>query len=302
MIINQALDWARESIKKTSRSPQLDAEVLLSFILKEDKAWLYSNPEYSVTKLQEQKFKNLIKKRSNRWPVAYLIGHKEFYGLDFKVTRNVLIPRPESELLVELALQRIKNVVDVGTGGGNIIISLAKNIKKKKIKFYATDISQKALKIARQNARTHKVLSKIKFLQGDLLTPLLKTNNYKLQTTLILANLPYLTKAQMKNPEFKHEPRLALKSGKDGLDHYQRFFKQLSSFCHPGLDPGSSARFSAMPAGRRLEGRNDITILIEHDPAQKTKLTKLISHHIPQTKITSHKDLSHRPRVLEIKI
>lgn len=157
MNILEALNWAKKYLKKTS-SPSLDAEVLLSFVLSMERGWLFANPDFNLTSEQFNKFKKIISKRRHHWPVAYLVGHKKFFGLDFKVTPDVLIPRPETELLVEKALQILEpspplrererlhspspprplqgervgvrgwHVIDLGTGSGNIIISLIQSV------------------------------------------------------------------------------------------------------------------------------------------------------------------------------
>jgi len=327
MTILEALSWAAKLIGQ--ESPQLDAEVLLLHIMSLtdkparpaggptrysylNKAWLYANPEKKLTKLQITSYQLLVTKRVNNWPVAYLTGHKEFFGLAFQVNKNVLIPRPETEILVELGIERIKsqelrvkNVIDIGTGSGCIIIALAKKLAlfdgsdHRTVKFYATDSSKKALDIAEQNARKNQVLSKIKFIQGDLLhpLPLVRGRLRGGHSNLIIANLPYLTDKQMKNPELKHEPGIALKSGRDGLDHYRKFFEQLSVIAR------SEATWQSRRdrhASARASVRDDMIVLIEHDPAQKTKLIKLISHHFPQAKIKSHKDLAGKYRIIEI--
>ena len=190
--INSALAWATRELKKSSRSPALDSEVLLCHILKRDKSYLYANQDKKLSNIQNTKYQILIRKRARRWPVAYLTGRKEFFGLDFVVTPDVLIPRPETELLVELAIQRIKNhplfipplergrkkrglnIIDLGTGSGNITIALAKKLSSK-YKFFALDSSAKALQIARINAHDHGVKNKIKFLRGNLLAPVLES-------------------------------------------------------------------------------------------------------------------------------
>jgi release factor glutamine methyltransferase len=342
LTIQEALNSAIKFLK-TSSSPALDAEVLLSFVLSStfspfakregetERGWLAANPDYELTKHQEAKFKNLINLRARRWPVAYLVGHKEFCGLDFKVTPDVLIPRPETELLVELALERIENsplsfsplnkgemkrgsnVVDVGTGSGNIIISLAKTVKNQGIKFCAIDSSKKALAIARTNARRHGILRKIKFLHGNLLDPLLplplsllRRSGYEGWTrgrdlpagkaenrghSLVIANLPYLTPEQhRKNPDLKYEPKNALLGGKDGLKYYRELLRQLSSAILKNL----KAHLPPANDDKRL------IILLEHDPAQKQKLAALAKKYFPNAQIVFHKDLSRKFRILEI--
>lgn len=304
MNIAQAVFWAQNKLKTVSPSPSLDSEVLLSFVLRKDRAWLYANPDHKLSSIQYSKFNILIRQRANHWPVALLTGHKEFFGLDFRVTPDVLIPRPETELLVELALDRISNVesrisnvIDVGTGSGAIIIALAVILSTKReesqrsfvrkrpqddINFIAADISKSALKIAKQNARRHGVAKRIKFMRGNLLDPLFRLPFMRGKMSggrsLIIANLPYLTPAQFNsNPNLAHEPRSALVGGSDGLKYYRRLFEQASKF----------------------HIQNSI-FLLEHDPSQKQKLARLAKKYFPKAKLKFHRDLSDNQRISEI--
>ncbi len=335
MTIKNVLNWAVNNLKKASSSPALDAEVLFCHVLKRDRGWLYANPEFKLSRVQHSKFKILISKRARYWPVAYLTGHKEFFGLDFLVTPAVLIPRPETETLVELAFLHISslparggvrgdgrkgriNVIDLGTGSGNIIITIVKAMQNRPFspgegrswkrgriaayKFYAVDTSAKALQIAKSNARRHRVLNKIKFLRGNLLDPLspifspLIRGRLRGGRILIIANLPYLTASQYSsNPDLAREPRQALATGPDGLKYYKELFAQLHKF-------PSSPGEGRMP--RRLAGqeRSNLILLFEHDPTQQPALTKLARHYFPSAKIQSHKDLAGKWRVMEIQI
>jgi len=258
-----------------------DAEVILAHVLKNDRAWLFANPDFELSRLQLTTYNLLLARRAKHWPVAYLTGHKEFYGLEFRVTPDVLIPRPETEMLVELARERIENrelrikkIIDLGTGGGAIIISLAKSLRNSKLKFSATDISPKALQNAKQNARRHGVEKRIKFIKSDLLRNL----KFDIRNSLLVSNLPYLTPAQVKaNPDLKHEPRSALVAGPDGLKYYRKLFEQLSKFYI----------------------QNSI-FLLEHDPSQKNKLAALVKKSLPNSRTKFHRDFSGRWRICEI--
>jgi release factor glutamine methyltransferase len=171
----------RRDLSRSRRggSPELDGEVLLSFVLKKPKEYLFAHPKKQVDPKSEKAYLRLINNRLLGWPVAYLTKHKEFFGLDFYVDKNVLIPRPETEGLVELVLGSLKienrklKILDIGTGSGCIIISLAKSLYNLQPKtynlFYASDISRQAIKIARKNAKTHK--TKVAFGVGNLLKP-----------------------------------------------------------------------------------------------------------------------------------
>lgn len=286
MTIREALVRGSKKLRRTSLSPVLDTEVLLSSVLRKDKTYLLANPASGLTKTQNNRLQKLVQKRKSRWPVAYLTGRKEFFGLDFKVTPDVLIPRPETETLIERALQLttddlLTGIIDIGTGSGNIIISLAKTLKTKSIKFFAIDFSPKALTIARQNANRHKVAGKIKFLRGNLLQPFLPPTTYKLPAkTIILANLPYLTPKQYAaNPDLRHEPREALIAGRDGLKYFRKLFAQLAA-----------------------AKSKKTTVFLEHDQSQKTKLRKLIRIYFPDAKVLFHKDLTGRYRIAEFSI
>jgi len=299
MTIKQALLWGIKKLKPTERASHgdiaaSDAEILLAFALKKPKEFLYTHPEKKITPEQLGIFKHLITHRARHEPVAYLINQKEFFGLDFYVDKNVLIPRPETEILVEEAIRiceqlTINNkqltIVDIGTGSGCVAIALAKNLPD--IKIFATEISPNALKVAQKNARHHKVA--ITFLPGDLLVPFLKnlkSEILNLKSLTITANLPYLTTRQWQKaqPEIKnYEPRLALDGGRDGLKCYRLLFQQIS----------------ALFAGRR---HFVLSVLLEIDPSQVKPITKLIHSHFPTSKIQIKKDLAGRDRVVIIKL
>ena len=188
MTIASLLKTSEKKLRRSlchSNSARLDAEVLLSHVLGRDRTRIAAYPELELTDTQTRKFYALIRRRARHEPVAYLIGHKEFYGLDFRVDRRVLIPRPETELLVELALCRAgihslrgglninphaaKNFIDVGTGSGAIAIALAKTIPNARV--MATDASATALRVARANAKIHDIADRIKFVRANLLPP-----------------------------------------------------------------------------------------------------------------------------------
>ncbi len=289
MNIRKALHWATNTLEKISPSMNLDAEVLLSHALKKPREFLFIHPEKKLSKNQLTKYQNLIRRRAKHEPVAYLTGQKEFYGLNFKVSPTTLIPRPETELLVEETLKRIKNktcLIDVGTGSGCIPIAISNQIRKSESSgypdiIYATDISPAALKIARQNARHHGV--KIKFLRGNLLEPFISNFvNSQISNLVITANLPYLTKKQYQTePAIRFEPKTALVGGVDGLKYFREFFQQiqiLNTKYHP-------------PAG----GLNTI---LEIDPSQSAKIKKLAKKYLSQMKIEIKNDLANRARVV----
>ena len=303
-IIKFSLIQATKALKATSSSPSLDAEVLLSYVLKKSKEYLYANQKDKLSTFQEKKFKKLIAKRRLGFPIAYLIGHKEFFSLNFFVNKSVLVPRPETEELVELALGRIKtydlqtiplrgiprrgtkfDLLDLGTGSGCIAITLAKLLhapspilervgvrlgatEKRRFNLYASDISQAALSIARKNALKHKV--KIKFIKSDLF------HSIRGSFDVIIANLPYVTIPDLKKHKraLRHEPQIALKAD-------WKIFENL---------------FKNMPNHLRSGG----SVLLEIEPKSKDKLVKFLKKYLPQSTYQFHQDLSGKPRFLEI--
>lgn len=236
--ISQVLNNAADSLTDSSSTPVLDAEILLSFILKKNKEYLYTHGDKELSEKQIHLLSKFIRKRIDGYPIAYITGHKEFYGLDFIVTPDTLIPRPETEMMVEHLLDHLKQltqnttVIDVGTGTGCIPISIIKNLQttNNKLKITAIDISMKALEVAKKNAKKHNLENDIEFIHGNLLEPILNTSRLKPQTSnlIITANLPYLTPKQIKNsPSIQKEPELALEAGDDGLKYYKKLFNQI---------------------------------------------------------------------------
>jgi len=298
MTIQTAWQWGYKNLQKKSTSASLDTEVLLSFVIKKPKEFLYTHPEKKITARQFKKINQKIKLRSKNWPIAYLISRQGFYGLDFLVDKNVLIPRPETELIVEEAIKTIKAaeenkqkiiLIDIGTGSGCIPITIGKKIhshfssssasgKKSVLKILATDISSPALKIARHNAQKHKI--KIQFLKRNLLGGFLNSPILNSQSTLIItANLPYLTAKQMREKTIQKEPRQALFGGKDGLYYYQQLLEQLNK-----IKPAQAIVF------------------LEIDPAQNKKIQSLIKKILPGTQVEIKKDLAKKDRLVIIKI
>jgi release factor glutamine methyltransferase len=216
-------------------TPRLDVEVLLAHSLGQERSWLYTHFKEPLDPNKLDQFYHLLRRREQREPVAYIIGRKEFFGLDFVVNRHVLIPRPETELLIETALQLATHKLqitqgrsqliglDVGTGSGCIAVTLAKMLPA--VSFLALDISAQALNVARQNAVRHQVANRIIFLQGDLLQPLAGPFD------LIVSNPPYISHAELATsiiqPEVKrYEPHLALDGGRAGLRPIRRLLWQ----------------------------------------------------------------------------
>ncbi len=303
-----------EHILKKYLEPE--AKLLLSFVIKKPKEYILAHPEYKISLWQKIKFDYLWKKMQSGIPFAYITGHKEFFNLDFLVNKHTLIPRPDTETLVDNCIDEISNfqfpisnslLIDIGTGTGCVPISILKRLNKlssrdpqgrgdptvgllhpirndtTKITAVATDISKKALKIAKKNAKKHSV--KIKFLQGDLLSPVLHA--YKLidlQALIITANLPYLKEEWWKNePSIQKEPKSSLVSdNKNGLELYEKLLQQITEI-KKILDIG-------------------YWIFLEIDPRQSSEIFKLIQKYLPKASIEIIKDLSNFDRVVKIKI
>jgi release factor glutamine methyltransferase len=249
-----------------SEEPKLDAELLLMHALKIDRVDLYQRLRDPLKRHEEARYHRFLERRLDHEPTAYIVGHKEFYGLEFEVTPAALIPRPETETLVELAVAYARKrpderllIADVGTGSGIIAVSLAYRLMS--ARFVAIDISRRALALARRNAERHGVAQRIDFRYGNLLAPLDQ------KADLICANLPYVTTADWEAlpPEiWDHEPKRALHGGKDGLRLIRRFLKQAPGrmrkeaalFAEIGDTQGSAARYLA----RHLFPEADIEI------------------------------------------
>ncbi len=278
MLVKEALSDKESTLKNAGlQTAKLDALVLLSFVLKKPKEWIYLNDDLKLKGLSLKKYKELINRRKKHEPVAYLTKNREFYGLDFYVDKRVLIPRPETELLVEQVLQAVnkkqetKNkrkttIADIGTGSGCIAISVAKNLKNCKI--YASDISKRALEVAKVNARKHKVVSKIKFLKGNILRP------FKQNFDIILSNPPYVSRDEKVSAEVKFEPQVALYLK-------ENFFEKLILEISQKLKPKGVA-------------------FLEIGKGQKTTIKNIVKRIMPASKIEFLKDYSGIDRVVKI--
>ncbi|HEX5430264.1 MAG TPA: peptide chain release factor N(5)-glutamine methyltransferase [Patescibacteria group bacterium] len=291
MTIHDLIKVAEKKLKN-STSPVLDGEVLLSFVIRKPREYLLANPRRNVNPKFEKIYFRLINKRLLGWPVAYLTKHKEFFGLNFYVDKNVLIPRPETEGLVERVIDYVNNyvikkqlnILDVGTGSGCIIISLAKNLGRKN-HYLASDISPRAINIAKKNAKLHK--TKVTFGDGNLLEPwLVRRNPRSIATTavsrvsggggdmkfdIIVANLPYLKRES--DPSTKFEPKGALIAAKKGTMLYEELFKQTSSL-------------TSLPS----------SLFIEIGRDQGPIIKKVAKKYLPNYKPQIYKDLFGRTR------
>ena len=233
--IKDLLEWTtRYFFDRGMQESRLEAEILLAHVLEKNRVYLYANYEEPINQTERETYRDYIKRRSGGEPLAYIVGHKEFMSLDFRVSSDVLIPRPDTEILVETALQLsqvkdIKKICDVGTGSGAIAVSLAVYLPLAEI--HAIDLSPAALNIARENARMHNVT--VHFLEGDLLEPIGEMEKFD----MITANLPYITSAQIEELDAgvkDWEPRMALLAPEDGLDIYRRLLPQAHQILNPG--------------------------------------------------------------------
>ncbi|PIT88328.1 MAG: hypothetical protein COU29_00865 [Candidatus Magasanikbacteria bacterium CG10_big_fil_rev_8_21_14_0_10_36_32] len=276
--------------KKYSEIDSQELIILFSLAIRQSKEFVLSHTDYKMSCLERWRLWWLTKRHKQGWPTAYLARHKEFYGLNFLVNKNTLIPRSSTESMVELVIENLKNnhseprkmLIDIGTGTGCIPISIIKTLNDSNIKTIATDISKKALRVAKQNAQRHNV--DIQFIHGDLLKPFI--NNYSAiinnRRLFITANLPYLTQNWIKSePGIQKEPISALLSdNKHGLSLYEKFFQQIKFII---------LNFNSSPS-----------IFIEIDSRQSVMAMELAKKYFPKAKIEIKKDLARRDRILTI--
>jgi len=293
--IKQVLGEAAVRLRAVTDAPRLEAEVLLRHVLGVSRTALAAHPERIVSPDQLANYWALVQRRATGYPLPYIIGHAEFYGLDFEVTPEVLIPRPETEMLVDLVLERKPaTIVDVGTGSGCIAVSLAVHLPQAFI--YAIEISPAALAVARRNAERHGVAERVRFMVGDVLTP------RPGPVDLIVSNPPYIPTgecaalpASVRDHEGEcaalpasvrdHEPWLALDGGADGLAVIRRLLAQAPAVLR-----------RPEPAGGRPGGG----LLIEIGANQGKAAIHLARTFFPRARIRVHPDLAGRDRVLEV--
>ena len=266
-----------------TKNKTMDFDLLKAHAINQPKEFLYSHPEYRLTIWEFLRLKYFVFLRKYGYSVATIVGHKEFYGLDFFVNKHVLIPRPDTEMMVAEVLNLKSEIlnhksilVDVGTGSGCIPIAILKTLKHKRIKTLAIDISRAALRVAKKNARTHNV--NIEFLRGNLLQPINKNSIHETQI-IITANLPYLTEKQFQDePSIQREPKSALVADNSGLALYEELLQQI--------------KFLPTP--------HNLLLLLEIDPSQTEAINKLITKYLPESKLEIKKDLSGLDRLVVI--
>jgi len=276
--IGRLLSWTGDYLKRRgAESPRLDAEVMLAHVLDYERVQLYTHYEEPVGESARGRYRDLIRRRAEGAPVAYLVGRKEFYSLRFEVTPAVLIPRPETEYLVLGFLEAVKEVaspvaIDVGTGSGCVAVACAK--QREEARFTAIDVSAEALAVARRNAERHGLTDRIEFVQGDLLAPAAG----RPAVDVIVSNPPYIPSdvVDALDPGVRdHEPRLALDGGPDGLNLVRRLIEQAIPILKPG-------------------GR----LMLEIGAGQDEAVTAIVAEHPALAPLPTVRDLQGHPRVI----
>jgi release factor glutamine methyltransferase len=281
VILREALQSTTQTLCKAGiADASVEAELLLGHVLGMSKTQLYTEPERSLTLVEAEHLSHLIRRRLDHEPAAYILGHSQFYGIDFYIDCHTFIPRPETELLVEKAVEiaegisqtgRRITIADIGTGCGAIAISLALALPKAKI--YATDISASALQVAEINCRCQRVDGQVELLQGNLLEPLPQP------VDVVVANLPYIKDCEFGDlsPEIRdYEPTTALAGGEDGLDKIQKMLEQMPRKLNHGA-----------------------CFLLEIGQGQGEMVTSLIKSYFPQATIELISDLGGIERVIK---
>ena len=278
MTIRKALETGRKTLS-ASPSPALDTCLILEYVLDTSHSYIIAHDETIMSPTQEYRFLSLLERARNGEPIPYLVGKTNFYGLEIKVTPSVLIPRPETEQLVNLALewiarpsrrQRQPLIVDVGTGSGCIALALASALPLTRIE--ATDVSKAALEVAEENARALGLENRVDFYNGQYLNPIVD------EPDLIVANLPYIADHEWTTLAVGvkwHEPDVALRGGSDGMDGIRQLLAQ---------------------AGNRLAPGGAIILEIGWKQGEAAKL--LAKSTFPSAQIDVKKDLSGHDRVV----
>lgn len=272
--VGASLEWAKRALAP-SHTASLDAALLLGHVLSRERSWLLAHNDEPLTSGAQSMYGQLIDRRATGVPVAYLRGYCEWFGLKLRVTPDVLVPRPETELLVEEAVhvargRGSRSVVDVGTGSGAIAIQLARSSPDARIT--GIDPSASALEVARYNAASVGVRDRITWLEGSLLEPL------STEPDLLVANLPYLSESAMReiDRDVQHEPEVALYGGPDGLDLYRELFRQ-----------------------RRRRGWTGPAV-VEIDPRQAADFTTMMEKAFGEPRLTVHQDYAGRDRIVVV--
>jgi release factor glutamine methyltransferase len=275
-VLGDYLASISSELKQFSDTSTMDASVLMAGLLKKPRAWVLAHPEASLKPAERAVLESALKRLEDGEPLPYILGHWEFFGLDFKLNPATLIPRPETELLVEQALKWLKQhpncrrVADVGTGSGCIAISLAYHMPN--LQVIATDICKLALQAAIASARQHAVAGQISFIQGNLL------DSTMAQFDLICANLPYIPTETLRSLQvYKKEPSLALDGGVDGVNLIQALLWKAPQRLAPG-------------------GR----LLMEIEANQARVVSSLAREAFPKQEVRVLMDLAGRERLLVV--
>ena len=270
--IKSVLQKAQAKLIEISDSPALDVELLLAFCLDKNRSYLFTWPDNTINEIQLAQFNDLIEKRLTDYPVAYLLGTKAFWTLDLLVTPDVLIPRPETELLVEIALQKINDIkepkiLDLGTGSGAIALALAS--ERPNAKITACDYSNKALKIAKTNAEKNGLDKQIIFIESNWFSNIIE-NDYD----LIVSNPPYIASDDPHLAQtIRHEPLQALVSGDSGMKDIENIIGNSKDY----LKKGS-------------------WLMIEHGYDQKTQTLALFEN-FNYEETSNYQDIAQNPRL-----
>jgi release factor glutamine methyltransferase len=276
--VRRVLDWSTAHLKRQgSDTPRLDAEILLAFSRGCRRIELYTRIEEVMSEQERGTMRDLVRRRAESEPVAYLVGYREFFGLDFAVSPAVLIPRPDTETLVVELLDAAKplaapRILDIGTGSGCIAISAAVNHETSQVT--ATDRSEPALAIARQNAEKHHLLERIRFLEGDLFAPLDENEQFD----IIASNPPYIAdheRETLQTDVRRYEPASALFAGPTGLEVLTRIVADAPKHLASGG-----------------------TLLLEISPEQASAVTGLLESNGSYEAIRVVKDLAGLARVV----
>lgn len=282
---SELLDVAARTLADAGvEEPRAEARSLMTEVLRVSKAWLLAHPEAVISAEASHAFLEATARRARREPFAYVAGHREFFGLDLEVTPDTLIPRPETELLVELAAAAARGLldrkrrglraVDIGTGSGAVAIALAKLVPE--LHITAVDASAEALRIAARNARTHRLAARIDFQEGDLLS------GVRGPLDLVVANLPYIPSGDIEGlmPEVsRFEPRSALDGGPEGTALIRRAVTEAVGLVEP-------------PA----------VLLFEIGEGQGPSIASLASEAFPGSEVRVHRDYAGLERIVEVKI
>ena len=288
-LLNNSVLELRKAVIST---PELDVRVLLVAAMAKQDAFVYSHPDFLVTNAQYAKFRRYIRRRKKGEPIAYILGHKEFYGYSFLVNKNVLVPRPESEWLVEKSLDYINKslydirhtsyeILDMGTGSGCIIISLAKEVEKLSnnsgLKFFAADSNKRAIGVAKKNLKLLKPVHSTLFLNSNLFS---NTRLKNKKFDIIVANLPYVPPQLKKvKSSIDFEPQDAIFARNNGTEIIKKFLMESKNHI-----------------------KKDALILLELDPRNARDLLKYAKKTHPEAKINLSKDLAGHNRYLALEL